>query len=426
MNKTETLTLQNGLRIVLDKNSSLRTCAFGVMISSGSGYETPETAGISHFMEHMLFRGTQRRTALDLAVEMDEIGGRVNAYTTSSFTYFYAHTLTEHLPKALDIICDILTDSRLDENDIELEKGVIKEEIAMYKDSPEDLCLDTYYENVWKGSMLASNILGTEETVENITREKLVSHLRKFYVPERMIISFSGNFDEKTVLDICEKYFGSMKNTGFETVHPTAVYHPGFVTVQKDFSQNQLILGFEGVPISDREGCRTATYVSSILSGGSSSKLFQTLREKLGLVYSVDCTNSSHQNTGLLMIDMGLSRNSEEKALIETVRILSDFPNLITEKDVSVAKEHIVSGFVMGCESVSARASRNARAIFNYGSIESDDDKIKSLRSITSAQIRECADKIIDLNRISLCAVGNVHTADEYRNFLLQKDVKND
>ena len=207
---TEIITLENGLRIVLDKNSMLRTCAFGIMISSGSGYETPETAGISHFIEHMLFRGTSRRTALDLAVEMDEIGGRVNAYTTSTMTYFYAHTLTEHLPKALDIICDILTDSKLDEADIELEKGVIKEEIAMYKDSPEDLCADTYYENVWKGSMLASNILGTEETVDGITRDMLVAHLKKFYVPERMIVSFSGNFDEKTVITICEKYFGSM------------------------------------------------------------------------------------------------------------------------------------------------------------------------------------------------------------------------
>lgn len=424
MNRTETLTLTNGLRIVLDKNHSLRTCAFGVMISSGSGYETPETAGISHFIEHMLFRGTQRRSALDLAVEMDEIGGRVNAYTTSTMTYFYAHTLTEHLPKALDIICDILTASKLDEADIELEKGVIKEEIAMYKDSPEDLCADTYYEHVWKGSMLASNILGTEETVDGITREMLVSHLKKFYVPERMIVSFSGNFDEKVVLGICEKYFGNMKNTGFETIHPTAVYHPEFVTVEKDFSQNQLILGFEGVPVSDRDGCRISTFVASILSGGSSSKLFQTLREKLGLVYSVDCSSYSHKNTGLLMIDMGLSRNSEEKALMETVKILSDFSNLITEKDVSVAKEHIVSGFVMGCENVSARASRNARSIFNYGCIESDDSKIASLRSVTAEQIRDCADKIMNLKRISLCAVGNVHTADEYRKFLSQKESK--
>ena len=121
------------------------------------------------------------------------------------------------------------------------------------------------------------------------------------------------------------------------------------------------------------------------------------------------------------MIDMGLSRNSEEKALKETVKILSDFPNLVTEKDVSVAKEHIVSGFVMGCESVSARASRNARSIFNYGFIESDDDKIANLRSVTAEEIRKCADNIIDLNRISLCAVGNVHTTDEYRKFLTQK-----
>lgn len=418
MNKTEIITLPNGLKIILDVNNNFRTCAVGAMISSGSGYESPENAGISHFIEHMLFKGTHKRTALDLAVEMDEIGGSVNAYTTASFTYFYAHTLTEHLPKALDIICDILTDSKLDENDIELEKGVIKEEIAMYKDSPEDLCLDTYYENVWKGSPLSSNILGTPETVDTITRKKLTEHLEKFYTPDKTIISFSGNFDRETVLDICRKYFGELKNSSLKIVCPDAVYHPEFITVKKEFSQNQLILGFEGMPISNKEGCLAASFVSSILAGGSSSKLFQTLREHLGLVYSVDCSNASHQNAGLLMIDMGLSRASEQKALTETFKILSDFPNLITAKDVSVAKEHIVSGFVMGCESISARASRNARAVFNYGAIESDDSKISDIRSITHNQICDYADKIINTNRISLCAVGNVRTSDEYKKFL--------
>ena len=270
--------------------------------------------------------------------------------------------------------------------------------------------------------MLASNILGTPETVESVTREKLVSHMKKFYVPERMIISFSGNFDADSIIKICEKYFGSLEYTGFETIHPTAVYQPQIVTVEKDFFQNQLILGFEGLPFTDKTECRTADFVSAILSGGSSSKLFQTLREKLGLVYSVDCSNICHYNTGVLMIDMGLGYDSEEKALAETVKIISDFPNIVTEKDVAVAKEHIVSSFVMGSENVSARASRNARAIFNYGCLESDDEKIKSLRGITTDQIRSCAEKILDLNRISLCAVGRTHSADEYKKFLTQKE----
>ncbi len=414
----KTVTLGNGLRIVLDKIENLRTCAFGVMVASGSGYESPETAGTSHFIEHMLFRGTQKRTALELAVEMDEIGGRMNAYTTSSLTYFYAHTLTEHLPKAMDIICDIIMNSKLSSDDIELEKGVIKEEIAMYKDSPEDVCLDTYYENIWRGSPLANNILGTVENVEGITREKLLAHMQKFYVPERMIVTVSGNFSEESVLQICESYFGEMENTGNTVVYPTAIYQPQIVTVEKDFSQNQLILGFNGVTLENKRECRIADYVSSILAGSSSSRLFQNLREKLGLVYSVDSTNACHPKTGLMLIDMGLSRKSEKKAIKETLKILENFASDITEREVAVTREHIVSSFVMGSESVTARASKNARSLLNYGYIEPDESRIESIRSVTLDEVRELSGRIFDLKNISLCAVGKVHTQEEYKEYL--------
>ncbi len=414
----KTLTLGNGLRIVLDKIENLRTSAFGVMVASGSGYELPETAGTSHFIEHMLFRGTQKRTALELAVEMDEIGGRMNAYTTSSLTYFYAHTLTEHLPKAMDIICDMIMNSKFSPEDIELEKGVIKEEIAMYKDSPEDVCLDTYYEHIWKGSPLANNILGTVENIEAMTREKLQAHMEKFYVPERMIVTVSGNFNEESVLQICESYFGVMKNTGNTVVFPTAVYQPQIVTVEKDFSQNQLILGFNGVTLENKRECRIADYVSSILAGSSSSRLFQNLREKLGLVYSVDSTNACHPKTGLMLIDMGLSRKSEKKAIKETLKILEAFPYDITEREAAVTREHIVSSFVMGSESVTARASKNARSLLNYGFIEPDESRIESIRSITLDEVRELSGRIFDLKNISLCAVGKVHTQEEYKEYL--------
>lgn len=414
----KTVTLGNGLRIVLDKIENLRTCAFGVMVASGSGYETPETAGTSHFIEHMLFRGTEKRTALELAVEMDEIGGRMNAYTTSSLTYFYAHTLTEHLPKAMDIICDIIMNSKLSSEDIELEKGVIKEEIAMYQDSPEDVCLDTYYENIWRGSPLANNILGTVENVEGITREKLLAHMEKFYVPERMIVTVSGNFNEESVLQICESYFGEMENTGNTVVYPTAIYQPQIVTVEKDFSQNQLILGFNGVTLENKRECRIADYVSSILAGSSSSRLFQNLREKLGLVYSVDSTNACHPRTGLMLIDMGLSRKSEKKAIRETLKILENFSADITEREVAVTREHIVSSFVMGSESVTARASKNARSLLNYGFIEPDESRIESIRSVTLDEVRELSERIFDLKNISLCAVGKVHTQEEYKDYL--------
>ena len=240
--KFKKITLDNGLRIVIQKNGNAKTCSLGVWVGSGSCFETPETAGTSHFIEHMLFKGTEKRSALDIAVEMDEIGGVLNAYTAKEMTCFYAHTLSEHSAKALDIICDMIMNPKLSPEDIELEKGVIREEIAMYEDSPEDLCADSYYEKVWRGSMLGSNILGTNQTVDSVTRESLSAHMKKFYVPERTVVSFSGNFDENEAVEICKKYFSGMKNTGFELTPVSADYSPGIYRIKKDFMQNQLIL----------------------------------------------------------------------------------------------------------------------------------------------------------------------------------------
>jgi len=179
-NESKIITLENGLKIIFQKIEHAKTCSMGIWVASGSCFETPGTAGTSHFIEHMLFRGTKSRSALDIAVEMDEIGGVLNAYTAKEMTCFYAHTLSEHMPKALDIICDMIKNPKLAPEDIELEKSVIKEEIAMYEDSPEDLCADVYYENVWAGSMLSSNILGTPETVDSVTNSALQAHLYKF------------------------------------------------------------------------------------------------------------------------------------------------------------------------------------------------------------------------------------------------------
>ena len=214
-NKRKIITLPNGLRIVFEKNKNSKICAAEIWVASGVSYETPETAGTSHFIEHMVFKGSQKRSALDIAVEMDEIGGYLNAYTARECTCFYTRMLSEHTEKALDILFDMVRNPRLDESDIELEKGVIKEEILMYEDSAEDMCADTFYENIWKNSMLGCDILGSEETVDAVTKESLAAHLKKFYVPERMVISISGNFDEKAVIAISKKYFADLKNTDF-------------------------------------------------------------------------------------------------------------------------------------------------------------------------------------------------------------------
>lgn len=409
----EIITLENGLRIVLEKNKIAKTCSAVIWVASGSSYETPETAGTSHFIEHMIFKGSDKRSALDIAVEMDEIGGYLNAYTAREATCFYARTLSEHMPKALDILCDMVRNPRLDAEDIELEKGIIKEEIAMYEDDPEDLCTDTFYEKVWKGSMLGSNILGTVRTVESVTKESLITHMNKFYVPERMVISISGNFDETAAVEICKNYFSDKENTEFALNPIYTDFHPDIIPIKKDFSQNQLILGFEGVA-SQTKHREPALLISSILGGTPSSRLFQQIRENLGLVYSIDTSCVSYLKSGIFIVCMGLSSKSEEKAISETIKIISEFVDTVTEKELARAKEQAVTGFVMDLENPSSHASRNGRNMLYYGKEITEEEVIRNIRAVTLEQIKETASQIFDLSRISLCVAGKTKSKKAY------------
>lgn len=414
---TEIITLENGLRIVLEKGENAKTCGAEIWIASGSGYETPETAGTSHFIEHMIFKGSEKRSALDIAVDMDEVGGHLNAYTAREATCFYARTLSEHMPKALDILCDMVKNPRLDANDIELEKGIIKEEIAMYEDEPEDICIDTFYENAWKGSMLSSNILGTAETVDAITKESLSAHMNKFYVPERTVVSLSGNFDKDSAIEIISNYFSDAKNTGFSLNPTSAEFHPGIVTVKKNFTQNQLILGFEGVPAGTKKR-EVALLISSILGDTPSSRLFQQIREKLGLVYSVGTNCISYLRSGVFNVFMGLNEKSEEKAISETIKIISEFEDTVTEKELARAKEQAVTEFVMGLENLSSHASRNGRNLLLYNREITEDEIIKNIRAVTLDDIRETAHEIFDLNKLCLCVAGKVKSKKAYEEII--------
>ena len=422
---TEILTMNNGLRIVLEPIENAKTCSLGVGIASGSSYETPETAGTSHFIEHMLFRGTKTRSALDLAVEMDEIGGIMNAYTAREMTCFYAHTLSEHMAKALDIICDMIMNPKLSEDDIALEKGVIKEEIAMYEDSPEDLCADVYYENVWSGSMLGTNILGTEKTVDSVTRESLIAHMKKFYVPERMVVSIGGNFDREKALEICKGYFDILENTGFEINPAEAEYHTSMTLLKKDLMQNQLVMGFPGISLTDKRR-EPALLISSILGSASSSRLFQRIREELGLVYSVDTACVSHLKAGVFIVCMGLSEKSEEKAIGEALKIISDFPETVTEKELARAKEQSVAGFVMNLENVSSRTSRNGRNVLLYNKITTEDEVVNKIRAVTLDELKETARELLDLTKISFCAAGKLKNEKTYKKIFQKEVTQND
>ncbi|MCR4614882.1 MAG: insulinase family protein [Clostridiales bacterium] len=410
----EKITLPNGLRILLDRVEGARSCTVSFCIGSGSGYESDTVPGVSHFIEHMLFKGTADRSAFDISKEMDSIGGALNAYTTKEYTSIYARTLAEHTEQAVDIIGDMLCNSKFDEKDIELEKGVIKEEIAMYEDSAEDLCFDKFYESVWSESDLGRNILGTRDSVSSVTREDLIKRLENTYVPERMTVAFCGNFDKDRVTAQCEKFFGSKANTGNLLSMPTAGYTQTQVFVPKDFEQNQLIIGMPGI-VREDERYYALNLAVNLLGGANSSRLFQRLREELGLVYSVDAFNASYTNAGVAGISMGLAPSAERKALEETLRIVKEFPFTVTREELSRATEQSVASVVMGLESMASRSSRMARNELLYNRIETEDEIIGKIRSVTLEDLRRVSGEIFDLSRLTVCAVGKGKDAAQYR-----------
>lgn len=413
----EKITLSNGFRVWLDPLDTVRSASMGIWVGSGSRYENRENAGVSHFIEHMLFKGTEKRSALDIAEQMDEIGGAVNAFTTKEYTCFYARALDYHVNTAFEILCDMLTSSKLSQSDVETERGVILEEIGMYEDSPEDVCADELHAGVWKGNMLASNILGTRDNIKKMTSDDLRSYMNKMYVPERMVASFSGKFNRDEVLSMCEKYFGSLKNTNNAVSAELAEYHRCLRLKRKSFEQTQLSLALPGVSSQD-ERRYIMRVLLSILGGSSSSHLFQRMREELGLVYNIDAFGASYINTGIIGIDMALSPHNEKEALNETFRIMREFPGTVTEREVLRAREQGVSGLVMSWESTQSRAAKMGCGELLYNKVYTQDEIIASLQSVTLDDVRKLSEEFLNIDKISLSAAGKVKPSKFYRDIV--------
>ncbi|NLV62229.1 MAG: insulinase family protein, partial [Clostridiaceae bacterium] len=273
--------LKNNLTIVYERIPFVRSVSFGLWIGAGSRYETREQNGISHFIEHMLFKGTGTRTAEDIARTIDNIGGQINAFTGKECTCFYTKTLDEDLPTAIELISDMLFNSTFEPVHIETERKVIAEEISMYEDYPEEMVHDMLTEEVWSGNSLGYPILGNYYSVAGITRDDILNHMRAFYVPENSVISVAGNFDDKKLLDLVEKYFGHWQSHNYCKIH---AYKPWFnrsiKVKKKETEQVHMCLGFRGVKQGE-ENLYSLLTLNNILGGGMSSRLFQKVREEL-------------------------------------------------------------------------------------------------------------------------------------------------
>lgn len=411
-----TITLPNGARILTEYIPGARTAALGFFIGTGSRHERAAENGAAHFIEHMLFKGTARRDAGQLAREMDAIGGQINAYTTKEMTCYYARCLDSHLPRCLDMMCDMLFNSRFAEQDVELERGVILEEIGMYEDTPEDLVSERLSAAVYKGAALGRPILGRASTLEKMNGAWLREYQRTHYVPGNVVVSLAGNYTPLAVEEL--KLRLSVLKPAPAVREKSTAYHPAVTVRRKAIEQNHVILAFPAMGYRDPRRYELMM-LNTILGGGVSSRLFQQLREQRGLCYSVYSYYADHADTGLLGIYTATNKEQEAQALDairrEICQLAEHGP---TQEEVERTREQAKANVLMGMESVQARMSHMGTSALMYGQVRETDQILAEYDRITREQLRELAGELFQFSRASLSAVGRTEHSEEYSRIL--------
>lgn len=409
----EKITLPNGVRILTEQIPSVRSAALGIWVGTGSRHEKAAEGGAAHFIEHMVFKGTAGRSAIQIAQEMDAVGGQINAYTTKESTCFYARTLDSHLEQAVDILCDMVFHSRFDQRDVELERGVILEEIDMYEDTPEDLCSERLFAAVYKGTPLARPILGRPATLEKMTGAFLREYQQRHYRGENLVVALAGSFSPRVVEELKGR-FAHLERGEPEQVRPVT-YRPAITVKKKAIEQNHLTLAFPGLPYGSPQKY-TLQLLSSILGGGMSSRLFQEVRERQGLCYSVYSYGAGHAETGLFAIYTALGRDTEGQALDTICRVVREFAEHGPRpEELDRAREQSKANVLMGLESTQSRMSHMGRSELLNGQVPDPDGIIAGYDAVTREDVRQLAEEIFDFSQVSLSAVGRVGRPEEYQ-----------
>lgn len=404
-------TLPNGVRIVTEKMPGVRSAAIGVWVGVGSRNELAAENGAAHFIEHMLFKGTDTYSAVELAGIMDTIGGQINAFTTRENTCFYARVLDTHLDTAAELLADMLLHSKFDLADVDSERKVVLEEILMYDDTPEDLVVERLLAKCFKGA-LGRPVCGTAKSLAGLDADALCDFMRRQYTPERIVVALSGSFTAQNVRRIRELF--SVLPAAQAKPAAACAYTPAHIVRRKATEQNHLCLGFPGQTFTASERF-AAALLSQILGGGMSSRLFQSVREKHGLCYSIGTFSSSFAETGFFGVSTALHRDMEGLAL-ELIRAeLERFrQDGVTEDELNRAREQAKSSLVMGLESTSSRMSRLGHWVLVAGESPSADERLAAFDAVTRDDILAVARKTLDFEQMSFSAVGRVQPVEHY------------
>ena len=406
--------LSNGITVITEILPYLRSTSFGIWIKAGSANEDDKNNGIAHIIEHMLFKGTKNRNAKQIADEMAKIGGNMNAFTSKECTSYYATTLSEHLPIAIDIISDMLNNSLIDEKALRKEKGVIIEEIDMYDDSPEDLVHEMLQQRVWKDHPLGYMISGTKQIVRKVTREQILDFMGTYYVGENMIISVAGNFNEEEVQSLLEEKFGILKAKGTKAGNEAGKpeYNRVLCKREKDIEQLHCNIAFDSISYLSEDRF-TLSVLNSIFGGSINSRLFQKIRENSGLTYSIYSYGSSYRETGLFHIYAAMNPAQTTTVVKKIVQIVTDLQKKgVTKEELSMTKEQIKTELILGNESAKSRMNSNGKSILNRGRIVTIEELIEGIEKVSLENVIQFASKYFNLQNASVSLVGNMKDID--------------
>ena len=414
--------LKNGLRVVAKQMSSYKSLSIGVWVKAGSACETLEENGISHFIEHMLFKGTSKRTAKQISYEVDSMGGSINAFTSKECSCFHMKIMSEKLENAADVLSDIMFNSNISESEIQKERAVILEEIKMTNDNPEDSAHEKLSETFFANNPVAKPILGPPENVNRFMRKDFISYMDKFYYPANMVISIAGNFEKEPAFELLEKYFGGYdkdspsSQTGDCVSENEATRR--FMMIKKDTEQLHLCLSFPGFTMEDDKKYALAI-LNNVLGGSMSSILFQKVREEKGLVYSIYSYTTAYTRAGMFSIYAGTSQNY----IREVTEIVSRELNLIKEKGISEdqfakSREQLCGNFILSTESTSTIMNTLGRNLLLRNMVLTEEEVIDSFKKVTIAEVNEIIPEIIDFDRLTRVYVGNVLPEEELKKLI--------
>ncbi|WP_441000520.1 M16 family metallopeptidase [Fodinibius sp. SL11] len=394
--------LNNGLKIVTEDVDSVKSVAVGIWAKTGSRNETHKMAGVTHFLEHMLFKGTENRSSLDIAMSMESVGGYLNAFTSSEYTCYYSRCLNTQLERALDVLSDMVLHPSFPEDEIEKEKKVVIEEMKMYRDSPNDYLFEQFSGHIFKGHPLGNSTLGFEDTVSAFERQDLYDYMDERYQPSNLLVAVAGNVDHERVVELVNDYFSAVEPE--DTVDknpPLPDYEVDNLKLTKPIEQTHLIAGRRGLHYNHEDKYRLLL-ANTVLGGGMSSRLHQNVREKYGYCYSITSFNQSYSDTGLYGIYVGTDKDYVEhvreliKAELDKLK-----QNPIPEQELAEAKAQLKGKLMLSVESMNNRMSRLAKSEIYFDRFVTLDELQEKIDEVDADQVQDFAQEFFDNNQFS-------------------------